>query len=129
MCTWSPLDKLYDIHGQCFPWHIIYTVIILVFFNIHADIIYGEAVIHAMKSHKGNSPWHSLNMRLDRPHSQSRCSGDKGVAPIRNQTTFLQSASHHTDYTIPAAQEISNSQSAGVTVVPTLLCYMISQLL
>jgi hypothetical protein len=95
--------------------------------NIHANIIYGEVAVHAMKSHEGNSPWHSLNMRLDRPHSQSRCSGDKGVAPLRNQTTFPQSASHYTDYTIPAAQTIGNSQSAGVTVAPTLLYYMISQ--
>jgi hypothetical protein len=94
--------------------------------NIHIDIIYGEVSVHAMKSHKGNSPWHS---RLDGPHSQSRCSGDKGVAPIRNQTTCLQSASHYTDYAIPTTQDISNSQSAGVTVVPTLLYYMISQLL
>jgi hypothetical protein len=31
-CTWSPSDELYDIQGQCFPWHIIYTVIILVLY-------------------------------------------------------------------------------------------------
>jgi hypothetical protein len=68
--------------------------------NIHVDIIYGEVSVHAIKSHKGNSPWHS---RLDGPHSQSRCPGDKGVALIRNQTTCLQSASHYTDYIIPTA--------------------------
>jgi len=106
-----------------------YSSVLLETNNIHADIIYGEVAAHAIKSHKGNSPWHSLNMRLDGPHSQSRCSGDKGVAPIRNQTTFPQSGSHYTDYTIPGAQEISNSQSAAVTVVPTLLYYMISQLI
>jgi len=94
--------------------HCDYSSVLLETKSIHAVIIYGEAGIHAMKSHKGNSSWHSLNMRLVRPHSQSICSGDKGVAPIRNHTIFLQSASHYTDYTSAAAQEISNSQSAGV---------------
>jgi len=71
--------------------HCDYSSVLIETNNIHADIIYtyGEVGVHAMKSHKGNIPWHSLNMRLDGPHSQSRCSGDKGVAPIRNQNTFL----------------------------------------
>jgi len=109
--------------------HCDYSGVLLETNSIHADIIYDEAGIHVMKSHKGNSSWHSLNMRLVRPHSQSICSGDKGVASIRNHATFLQSASHYNDCNIAAAQEISNSQSAGVIVVPTLLCYIVSQLL